>query len=149
MNSTILKTATRVLLPIFLIASILILWRGHNQPGGGFIGGLMAVIGVALYAIAASIEEARRSLRVDPLVLAGIGLACSVLGGLWGSAAGGAFLQGVWPFYEYVPGEGTKGLPVGSVLLFDTGVYLTVLGAVCAIIFSLEEAVYAEKEGSR
>lgn len=149
MNSTILKTATRVLLPIFLIASVLILLRGHNQPGGGFIGGLMAVIGVALYAVASSIPEARRMLRIEPLALAGIGLACAVGGGLWGAANGGAFLQGVWPFYEYVPGEGTQGLPIGSVLLFDTGVYLTVLGAVCAILFALEEAVYAENEGSR
>lgn len=147
MNSTILKTATRVLLPIFLIASVLILLRGHNQPGGGFIGGLMAVIGVALYAIASSVDEARKRLIVDPLVLAGIGLACSVLGGLWGAANGGAFLEGVWPFYEYVPGEGAKGWPIGSVLLFDAGVYLTVLGAVCAILFALEEAVYTEKEG--
>ncbi|WP_425092034.1 MnhB domain-containing protein [Tropicimonas sp. S265A] len=149
MNSTILKTATRVLLPIFLIASLLILWRGHNAPGGGFIGGLMAVIGVALYAVAASIAEARRMLRIDPLTLAGIGLACAVAGGLWGAANGGAFLQGVWPFYSYDPELGTVGVPVGSVLLFDTGVYLTVLGAVCAIIFALEEAVYTEKESAR
>jgi len=145
MNSTILSTGTRVLMPIFLIASVLILLRGHNEPGGGFIGGLMAVIGVALFAIANSIPEARRMMRIDPLTLAGIGLACAVAGGVWGAANGGAFLQGVWPFYEFVEGEGTKGLPVGSVLLFDTGVYLTVLGAVCAILFALEEAVYAEK----
>jgi multicomponent Na+:H+ antiporter subunit B len=149
MNSTILKAATRVLLPIFLIASVLILLRGHNEPGGGFIGGLMAVIGVALYAVATSIREARAMLRIDPLTLAGIGLACSIAGGLWGAANGGAFLQGVWPFYSFDPDLGTQGLPVGSVLLFDTGVYLTVLGAVCAILFGLEEAVQPETEGDR
>lgn len=145
MNSTILRTATRVLVPLFLIVSLLILWRGHNAPGGGFIGGLMAVIAVALYALAEGVASARRLLRLDALSLAGIGLGMSVAGGLWGAAVGGAFLQGVWPFYGYVPGEGTQGWPVGSILLFDTGVFVTVLGAVCAILFSLEDAVYAEQ----
>ncbi len=148
MNSTILKTATRALLPIFLLASILILWRGHNEPGGGFIGGLMAVIAVALYAIAAGPDEARKALRVDPLTIAGIGLLAATLAGLWGQALHGSFLQGVWPFYG--PNEAGKleGLPVGSVLLFDTGVYLTVLGAVSAILFALEDAVYYAKDGT-
>jgi len=145
MNSTILRTATRVLVPLFLLMSLLILWRGHNAPGGGFIGGLMAVIAVALYALAEGVAEARRFLRLDALSLSGLGLAMSIAGGLWGAAVGGAFLQGVWPFYGYVPGEGTSGWPVGSILLFDTGVFVTVLGAVCAILFSLEDAVDAEQ----
>ncbi len=142
MNSTILATASKVLLPIFLIASLLILWRGHNEPGGGFIGGLMAVIAVALYAIAAGPDAARKALRFDALNIAGIGLLAATVAGLWGQALHGSFLQGVWPFYG--PNEAGKleGLPVGSVLLFDTGVYLTVLGAVSAIIFALEDAVY-------
>lgn len=148
MNSTILKTATRALLPIFLLASLLILWRGHNEPGGGFIGGLMAVIAVALYAIAAGPSEARKALRFDPLSIAGIGLLAATAAGLWGLAQHGSFLQGVWPFYG--PNEAGKleGLPVGSVLLFDTGVYLTVLGGVSAILFALEDAIYYADDGS-
>jgi multicomponent Na+:H+ antiporter subunit B len=141
-KSTILSTASRVLMPLLIVLSIYVLWRGHNEPGGGFIGGLLAVIAVALFTIAHGAESALKLLRVDPLSLAGIGLACAVVSGLWGVAAEGVFLKGVWPFYEYVPGKGTQGLPVGSILLFDTGVYLTVLGAVSAILFALEEAVY-------
>lgn len=144
MNSTILRTGSRVLLPLFLIASVLILLRGHNEPGGGFIGGLMAVIAVALHAIAAGPEAARAALRVEPLAIAGIGLLCAVAAGFWGIAAGGDFLTGVWPLLTTTPEGDKAGLPVGSVLLFDTGVYLTVLGAVSAILFALEDAVYAE-----
>ena len=50
-------------------------------------------------------------------------------------------------WHIYVPGEGTSGWPVGSILLFDTGVFVTVLGAVCAILFALEDAVHAEQTG--
>ena len=64
------------------------------------------------------------------------------MAGLWGMAVHGAFLQGVWPFYGPNADGKLEGLPVGSVLLFDTGVYLTVLGAVSAILFALEDAVY-------
>ena len=146
MKSTILSTAARALMPILILLSILVLWRGHNAPGGGFIGGLLAVIAVALYTIAHGADSALKLLRVEPLSLAGIGLACAVVSGLWGIAAEGYFLKGVWPFYEYVSGKGTQGVPVGSILLFDTGVYLTVLGAVSAILFALEDAVYPQPD---
>lgn len=147
MNSTILRTASKALLPIFLLASLIILLRGHNEPGGGFIGGLMAVIAVALYAIAAGPDQARKALRFDALNIAGVGLLAATVAGLWGQAVHGAFLQGVWPYYG--PNEAGKleGLPVGSILLFDAGVYLTVLGAVSAIIFALEDAVYHSDDG--
>ncbi len=143
MNSVILRTATRVLVPLLLIVSLLILWRGHNEPGGGFIGGLMAVIAVALYAIAAGPNAARRALRVDPLTIAGIGLLAATAAGLWGVVVDGAFLKGMWPLLTTAPDGSKAGLPVGSVLLFDTGVFLTVLGSVSAILFALEDAVYA------
>jgi multicomponent Na+:H+ antiporter subunit B len=104
----------------------------------------MAVIAVALHAIAAGPEAARAALRVEPLTIAGIGLLCAVAAGFWGIAAGGDFLTGVWPLLTTTPEGDKAGLPVGSVLLFDTGVYLTVLGAVSAILFALEDAVYAE-----
>ena len=52
MNSLILNTATRFLVALMLVFSIYLLWRGHNEPGGGFVGGLIAAIGFALYAIA-------------------------------------------------------------------------------------------------
>jgi multicomponent Na+:H+ antiporter subunit B len=134
MNSVILTTLTRFLTPLILFISIFVLLRGHNEPGGGFIGGLLGAIAFALIEKARGVAAARAAMRVDPLALAAVGLGCCLAGGLWGAIAYGDFLRGVWPWYE------EYGLPVGSILLFDIGVYLAVVGTVCAILFSLEDA---------
>ena len=139
MNSLILRTGTRALIPIFLFVALATLWRGHNDPGGGFIGGLVAAISVALYEKAFGVEEARRWLRLPPMVIAGAGLLMAIAGGLWGVVENGVFLSGVWPIYVNVDGA-WEGFPVGSILLFDTGVFLVVVGVVSAILFALEEA---------
>jgi multicomponent Na+:H+ antiporter subunit B len=139
MNSLILRTATRALVPVFLIVALIVLWRGHNDPGGGFIGGLLAAICVALYEKAFGVEKARNWLRLPPMIIAGAGLLAAIAGGLWGAFVNGVFLSGVWPFYVNVDGA-WQGLPVGSILLFDTGVFFVVVGVVSAILFALEEA---------
>jgi len=63
----------RLLLPLLLMFSVFLLLRGHNEPGGGFVGGLMAATGFALFSIAFGSETARRILRIDPLALIGVG----------------------------------------------------------------------------
>jgi multicomponent Na+:H+ antiporter subunit B len=137
MNSVILTTATRFLTPLILVISIFVLLRGHNEPGGGFIGGLLGAIAFALIEKARGVDAARAAMRFDPLAIAGVGLACCLFGGFWGAAVYGDFLRGVWPFYD------EYGLPIGSILLFDIGVYLAVVGTVTAILFSLEDAGHA------
>jgi multicomponent Na+:H+ antiporter subunit B len=139
MNSLILSTATRLLMPLILVVSVFVFFRGHNEPGGGFIGGLLAATAFALLEKAEGLAAARRALRFSPESIAAVGLACALLSGLWGGMGFGVFLKGVWPHLaeEY-------GLPVGSIPLFDFGVYLVVLGTVCAILFALEEVVAAE-----
>ncbi len=71
--SLILSTATRYLLPLLLLFSLFLLLRGHNEPGGGFVGGLVAVAAFALYALAAGTQEARSLLRVDTRTLMAVG----------------------------------------------------------------------------
>lgn len=144
MNSLILSTATRLLAPLILGLSVFVFLRGHNEPGGGFIGGLLAATAFALLEKAEGIETARRLLWFNPQALAAFGLGCALMSGLWGGLAYGDFLKSVWPFV-IISAEGEKtGLPVGSILLFDLGVYLVVLGSVCGILFALEEAVATE-----
>jgi multicomponent Na+:H+ antiporter subunit B len=141
MNSLILSTATRIVTPLILILSIFILMRGHNEPGGGFIGGLLAAVSFALIQKAEGVAEARRRLRFDPMSIGAFGLGCALIAGLWGGLTYGAFLKGVWPLLTVGPDGGKEGLPVGSILLFDIGVFLVVLGVVTAILFTLEEEV--------
>ena len=137
MNSLVLRTFARLLVPLMLLFSLFLLVRGHNEPGGGFLGGLMAAAAIALLAMVEDPATARRALRLDPTTIALIGLALAVLAGLVAIAAGAPFLSGLWTF---IGAEGgSKGLPVGTPLMFDLGVYLVVLGAVSGVLLVLEE----------
>ncbi len=145
MNSVILSTATRILVPVTLILSAFVFYRGHNEPGGGFIGGLLAATAFALLEKAEGRAAARRALRVDPQAMAAFGLGCALVAGLWGGLTTGFFLQGIWPLIE-VNADGSKsGLPFGSIFLFDLGVYLVVLGTICGILFALEDALDSDR----
>jgi multicomponent Na+:H+ antiporter subunit B len=144
MNSLILTTVSRLLLPLILLLAAFVFYRGHNEPGGGFIGGLLAAIAFTLVEKSQGVEAARRALRFRPLSIAAVGLACTVMGGLWGGFTYGYFLKGVWPLIEKLPDGSKTGLPFGSIMLFDFGVFLVVLGGVCGILFALEDAVDGE-----
>jgi multisubunit Na+/H+ antiporter MnhB subunit len=138
MNSVIFQTAARVLLPFMLILSIIVLLRGHNEPGGGFVGGLLAASGFALYALAIRVADARRMLRVDPLVMIAAGLAMALLSGVPAMISGAPFLEGRWA--SVTPPGFIEAVKVGTPLVFDIGVYVTVLGVVTLMVFSLEES---------
>ncbi|MCS7251561.1 MAG: Na+/H+ antiporter subunit B [Anaerolineae bacterium] len=134
MISLILSTATRYLLPLLLLFSIFVLLRGHNEPGGGFVGGLVASAALALYSIAYGVAAARRMLRIDPRALIGVGLLIAIGSGLLSMARGLPFLTGLWVERE-LPLLGKVGTP----MLFDVGVFLVVIGVVLTIIFALSE----------
>jgi multicomponent Na+:H+ antiporter subunit B len=138
-NSIILIAGARVLAVLLLVFSAFMMLRGHNAPGGGFIGGLIAATGFVVYAIACGTADARKALRFDPANIAGAGLGIALLAGVMAMLWGDAFFTGQWLFLGAT--EDSKGLPLSSVLVFDIGVYLVVLGAVLSITFALEEAV--------
>lgn len=133
MTSLILRTATRLLLPLLLLFSIFLLLRGHNEPGGGFIGGLVAATGFILYGIAYDEAAARRALYASPRRLIATGLALALGSGLLALALGRPMLTGLW---LSVPGTA---LEVGTPLIFDLGVYLAVLGVAVEIVLTLAE----------
>ena len=132
----ILRTTTRFMLPLLLLFSLFLLLRGHNEPGGGFSGGLVAAAAFALYGFAFGAGEARHVLTVDPRSLIGAGLLVAVGSGSLGLVAGQPFMTALWA-PDNLPGLGKLGL--GTPLLFDVGVYLVVVGVVLTIILSLAE----------
>lgn len=135
-DSLILRAATRLLVALMLVFSLYILFRGHNQPGGGFIGALIASTAFIVYTMAQGPGAVRRALVVDPRILCVAGLGASLVAGLLAVIAGAPFLTGVWdPAYA----EGRSPLPISTVLVFDIGVYLVVLGAVLTLVLALEE----------
>lgn len=137
MNSVIFRSSTVVLLPFMLVLSVVVLLRGHNEPGGGFVGGLLAAAAFALHAMAFGAASARNTLRIDPRVLIGVGLLIATLSGIPALAMDEPFLKGLWLSVE-TPGF-PEPLKVGTPLAFDIGVYLLVLGAAFLMVVSLEE----------
>ena len=137
MTSLILRTATRFVMPLLLLFSLFLLLRGHNEPGGGFAGGLVAGAAFTLLAIGTSVAVTRRALRREPRSLIGVGLLVAIAGCVAGPLSGAPVLTGRWIALP-LPGGGT--LDLGTPLLFDLGVYLVVVGVVLTIILSLAEA---------
>ena len=134
MESLIVRSSTRFLLPLMLLFSAFLLVRGHNEPGGGFVGGLTAATAFALVLLSEGLEAARRLLRVAPLTLVAAGLTVALASGLPALLQGRPYMTGVWLGVP-LPVVGKIGTPV----VFDVGVYLVVLGIVLTILFALAE----------
>jgi multicomponent Na+:H+ antiporter subunit B len=136
MISLILQTISRYHLPLLLLFSFFLFLRGHNEPGGGFIGGLVASTGWVLYAIAFDPGCARQVLPVEPqwLIVAGLALALGT-GGI-GLIGGFPLLTARWLVGDF-PVLGTVHL--GTPLLFDLGVYLLVIGAALTMVLAMAE----------
>jgi multicomponent Na+:H+ antiporter subunit B len=136
MNSLILQATTRFMLPVLILFSVFLLFRGHNSPGGGFAGGLVAAAAFILYAIAFGPEAARQSLRVEPRAFIGGGLLVALVGVLLPGCVGQPWQTGLW---LHVPWTDPEGLHVGTPVIFDIGVYLAVAGVALTIILTLAE----------
>ncbi|WP_437512105.1 Na+/H+ antiporter subunit B [Sorangium sp. So ce1099] len=136
MPSLILRAATPVLMVLLIIVSIYALLRGHHEPGGGFVGGLIIASAFSLHVLAYDAPSTRRLLRVPPQTLMGLGLSTILLSGVIGLMAGGSFLQGVW---ATVPVPGLGDVAVGTPVLFDVGVYAAVMGMVLMILLMVAE----------
>jgi multicomponent Na+:H+ antiporter subunit B len=128
----ILESAAGPLYGLILAASLWVLLRGHNEPGGGFIGGLVAVSATILWAVAHGSEAAAKRLPSgSPVTLAAIGVGLAALSGLPTMFVGDAFLTHWWGTLPVV------GIKVSTVLVFDLGVYLCVWGALAGYALAL------------
>ena len=116
----------RFLYVVLLVASLWVLVRGHNSPGGGFIGGLLAVTASAAYALVFSSAEALRRLPLGPVRLAACGVLLALLSGLPAVFGGLPFLTHQWVTWPV----GGLELSLSTVMTFELGVYLCVWGAI-------------------
>lgn len=127
MSSIIFRTSAHMVTVLMLVFSVYLLLRGHNNPGGGFIAGLIAVIAFALLMLAETTDYVRDRLVYPPAVFAGSGVLIALLAGLLPLFFGQPFLSGLWW------GK------IGSPLLFDIGIYLAVIGSVLMVLLNVEE----------
>ena len=127
MNSLILGVGGRLLLPLSLAFSLWLLWRGHNAPGGGFVGGLIAAAGIVVHSLPRGGRSLARLLFFKPTTIAVCGLLLAMLSGLPALLLQSPFLTHQWT-------ATAGGLLLGTPLLFDAGVYLAVAGSVLAFL---------------
>ncbi|MBN1634171.1 MAG: Na+/H+ antiporter subunit B [Ignavibacteria bacterium] len=132
MKSLILSTAIKFLLPLLILFSFFLLMRGHNYPGGGFVGGLVAASAFALYTLAEGVDKAGKILKISPEFLIPAGLLTAVLSGTISLFFGEPVFKGMWFDYAF-PLVGKFGTP----FLFDIGVYFVVTGITLKIIFTI------------
>jgi multicomponent Na+:H+ antiporter subunit B len=138
-RALILDLAVRGLYPLMLLASLWILLRGHNEPGGGFIAGMVAVSATSMFAVARGSAAALRHMPLGPLRLAAASGLLSLASGLPALLAGKPYMTHLW----YALPLGVTELDLSTVLLFDLGVYGVVwsaLGAFCVNAISMDEA---------
>lgn len=125
MRSLILLTSSRLVLPAALIFSLYVLLRGHNEPGGGFIGGLIAAAGFVVHALPRGRDSLLSTLRISPKAIIGVGLGLALVSGLPALFIAEPYLTHQWPYPE---------LGLGTTLVFDIGVYFAVIGAVLTFL---------------
>ena len=134
MHPVVMASLTRLLLPLALLVSIFILLRGHNQPGGGFIAGLITAVALIMQYLANGVTwtQSRLPANMHPLIAAGLFLA--TLTGLGSLLTGHPFLTSAFTYLDW-PLLGK--FEIASAMAFDIGVYLVVVGATLLILIHL------------
>lgn len=135
MNTVIFRTIAPPLIVIMLLFSVYVLLRGHNEPGGGFIGGLIAAAAIAVLALARGALAAQRALKVDPLAIAGFGVVMAVLSGMASIFTASPFLTSMFATIEL----GETAITLSTPLFFDIGVYCAVFGTVARLVLTLAD----------
>ncbi|BAM02833.1 MnhB domain-containing protein [Phycisphaera mikurensis] len=139
MSSLLFQTAARLILPLSLVFAAYMMLKGHNAPGGGFIGGLTAAVALIVYAMACGREALLRLIPVHPRTLIAAGLLLAAVTGalplLWGNPM---LTSTVIDAFPIVWGQSIHFV---SVFFFDTGVVLVVIGASTGLIQRLGEQI--------
>ena len=133
-RSLILDVGAQLLFHSVLLASLYLLFTGHNQPGGGFVGGLVAAAGFGIRYLAGGRAAVRAASRLHPWAFLGAGLITSASTAATSILAGGQVLEGGAVELDLALLGHVK---VTSALPFDIGVYLVVLGIVLMALDSL------------
>lgn len=133
-NPLILMTLSRLLLPLALLISAFIFLRGHNLPGGGFIAGLVTAVALALQYIANGVAWMEQRMPLNYQRMAGAGVLIATLTGLGSLVFDRPFLTSAFGHFELpLVGE----FELATAMLFDLGVYLTVIGATQMMLVNL------------
>jgi len=126
--------ATRVMMPIAIMVGVYIFLRGHNQPGGGFVAGLVVSIALLMQYMASGFAWAQARQRIEYHTMIGWGVLIAGLTGAGAWLAGRPFLTSAYGYVHLPPIEEFE---LATAMAFDLGVFLAVLGAVMLMLYSL------------
>ncbi|MEL0621484.1 monovalent cation/H+ antiporter subunit A [Marinomonas arenicola] len=138
----LLAVISQSLLPLALLVSAYIFLRGHNMPGGGFIAGLITSVAIIQQYIAHGVNWIKQRLKLDYQIMIGSGISIATLSGLGSWVFGHPFLTS-WFDYFYLPVIGK--FELASAMIFDLGVFLTVVGATMLILANLGQLTTSER----
>lgn len=135
-TDVILQTATKVIVFIILTFAVYVLFAGHHNPGGGFVGGLVTASAIILLFLAFDAQTVRDILPVDFKLLGAIGILLAVLTGCAALLSGEPFLNQTFT-HASLPLFGE--VELATAVLFDIGVYFAVIGTTMTIITTISE----------
>lgn len=135
-SDLIMETAAKVLVFIIVTFSIYILFAGHHNPGGGFIGGLITASALTLLYVVFDVKTVQEIIPIDFKIVGAIGVLMTLATGIGAVVLDAPFLTQAYR-YENLPLLGKTG--IGTALVFDLGVYMAVVGTTMTIIRSIGE----------
>lgn len=136
MNSVILQIAARYIRWILIVFAVIALYRGHNEPGGGFIGGLLSGLAIVYRGFAYNAFQVKEEMRGRPEKYIALGLALILLSFLPSVLTGKTLMTGIW---VTLPLPFTEGIKLGTPFLFDIGVFFGVIGVTLMFVFALTQ----------
>lgn len=137
-NEILLQSVTKIVVFIILTLALYLFFSGHNNPGGGFVGGLVLASSFVLMLLAFDMETVKKGIPVDFKLVAATGAAIVLFTGLGATIFGQPFLYQTFAIFHF-PFFGE--VELATVTIFETGVALAVVGVVVTIILSISEDV--------
>ena len=137
-NEVILQTVTKIVVFIILTLGVYLFLSGHNNPGGGFIGGLVLASAFVLLFLAYDIETVHKGIPFDFKWVAALGVFIAVTSGFGALLFDAQFLSQSFSYFNLLVFGETE---LATVVIFEAGVALTVVGVVVTIILSISEDV--------
>lgn len=138
MKTIFATIAAKYLKPVLMVLSVIILLRGHNNPGGGFIAALVLASGIIFQAVIDASDDRIESLKKVSRILVTSGMISVLLAAMAGLIAGEPFLSALWTEIR-LPVAGQ--VELGTPMLFDTGIYLVVTGGLLLIFQSVIQEI--------
>jgi multicomponent Na+:H+ antiporter subunit B len=140
MNTVILRTSAKVLVPLALVFAMFIYFKGHQTPGGGFVGGLVASVALIVHRMSQGARSMNRMLPVPERLMIATGLLLAVGTGAGAMLFGLPFFTSAHGYLHLPPVNGQSyDFAWATVMAFDFGVFLVVTGVVVGIINTISE----------